>query len=481
MLVLVAVDDPGLRQTISQTVETERHKAAVARSAAQLFERLASHNPNFVFLDAWLPDTDTRKMICAIQERAPSCKIIFMSRREDPVSIRDALRWGAANYLELNRSEDFVQLQIKCLLSQTQLPAQTPGKALKPDFASAPEISIAPTGLFNGQQKPLAQARQRFEIANENKIPVVIEGDSGTGKATLGRLLVTDFLEDAAGFEFSADIESLQSLEKQIAENSALQWILIKHVENATSEIQLAILDLIKNGYFVVATTRGRLMDHVADNRIGHELYSKLCAAPIWVEKVENRPQDISHVARCFLIQAINLLQVQTSHENHLLQKITQQTFNNGFWGLRQLIFRELLAQQTQDNALGAQGVTSIATEEQQIACPPQAHPNIEFATVRLLDGAGQLRPLSQIEDETLHFAMEHLNGRLGKVAKALGMGRTTLYRKMTQLVGIKPHSQSMQERFIDGQSQPDSNTNIEVQAAGTSAPKGQKTPAKAA
>ena len=53
---------------------------------------------------------------------------------------------------------------------------------------------------------------------------------------------------------------------------------------------------------------------------------------------------------------------------------------------------------------------------------------------VPLLDDHGQLRPLKALETEALKFAYQHCGGRVGRIAKALKLGRTTLYRKLLEL-----------------------------------------------
>ena len=57
---------------------------------------------------------------------------------------------------------------------------------------------------------------------------------------------------------------------------------------------------------------------------------------------------------------------------------------------------------------------------------------------VRLLSGEGGLRPLEEIEADTIRFAIEVCNGRMSEAARRLGIGRSTLYRKLKEY-GIAP------------------------------------------
>jgi DNA-binding NtrC family response regulator len=55
-------------------------------------------------------------------------------------------------------------------------------------------------------------------------------------------------------------------------------------------------------------------------------------------------------------------------------------------------------------------------------------------------DGAGHLRPLHEIESEVIRLALEHYRGHMSEVARRLGIGRSTLYRKVREL-GLDKHA----------------------------------------
>ncbi|HKH81139.1 MAG TPA: helix-turn-helix domain-containing protein, partial [Methylovirgula sp.] len=52
---------------------------------------------------------------------------------------------------------------------------------------------------------------------------------------------------------------------------------------------------------------------------------------------------------------------------------------------------------------------------------------------LRLLDDSGDLRQLDQLEAETIRFALAYYRGQMSAVARKLGIGRSTLYRKMKE------------------------------------------------
>jgi DNA-binding NtrC family response regulator len=52
---------------------------------------------------------------------------------------------------------------------------------------------------------------------------------------------------------------------------------------------------------------------------------------------------------------------------------------------------------------------------------------------VEVFDGEGHLRQLEQIERDLIELAIDHYSGHMSEVARRLGIGRSTLYRKLRE------------------------------------------------
>jgi DNA-binding NtrC family response regulator len=53
---------------------------------------------------------------------------------------------------------------------------------------------------------------------------------------------------------------------------------------------------------------------------------------------------------------------------------------------------------------------------------------------LKLLDAQGEIRPLAEIEAETIRYAIAHYRNQMSQVARRLKIGRSTLYRKLESL-----------------------------------------------
>lgn len=69
---------------------------------------------------------------------------------------------------------------------------------------------------------------------------------------------------------------------------------------------------------------------------------------------------------------------------------------------------------------------------------PPRAERR--FGTLAALDDRGDVRSLAAVELEMIRLAIDHYNGQMSEVARRLGIGRSTLYRKLKEY-GIDPET----------------------------------------
>ena len=71
---------------------------------------------------------------------------------------------------------------------------------------------------------------------------------------------------------------------------------------------------------------------------------------------------------------------------------------------------------------------------ELDFGLPPTPEPTPEPVQLAALDADGEVRPLAEVEAAMIRLALERYAGRMTLVARRLGIGRSTLYRKLKEL-----------------------------------------------
>jgi DNA-binding NtrC family response regulator len=76
----------------------------------------------------------------------------------------------------------------------------------------------------------------------------------------------------------------------------------------------------------------------------------------------------------------------------------------------------------------------SVADPATFVGFGPAAHEHFDPRSLRMINDGGDVRMLEEIETEVIRFALAHYRGQMSQMARKLGIGRSTLYRKMKDI-----------------------------------------------
>ncbi len=198
----------------------------------------------------------------------------------------------------------------------------------------------------------------------------------------------------------------------------------------------------------LISATNQNLIEQVRKGAFREDLYYRLNVFPIAIPPLRARRDDIADLARRFTARF-------AAEEGRKLRGLTAEALallNRYDWpgNVRQLentIFRAVvladgdeltvaefpqIAQQVEGFDVRVPPVPAMSVQpsqpvQREIVRVEVRDPNV----LKLLDETGHVRKLEQLEAETIKFALAHYRQQMSEMARRLGIGRSTLYRKM--------------------------------------------------
>lgn len=225
----------------------------------------------------------------------------------------------------------------------------------------------------------------------------------------------------------------------------------------------------------LISATNKDLIEQVKLGSFREDLYYRLNVFPIWLPPLRERLDDIPALARHFMVRFIT--EEGRGHIGGIAPEAMELLMAYDWPGnIRQLenaLFRavilcdgtelaidhfpQIAAQLPEfvptgsdefktppivrlDDIPGRADAPSAIALPRQTALPVQHHAggDSHFGLTPMLTGEGEIRTLEEMEGDLIRFAIDHYKGRMTRVAKSLGIGRSTLYRKLKEL-GLDP------------------------------------------
>ncbi|MEI8146527.1 MAG: sigma-54 dependent transcriptional regulator [Alphaproteobacteria bacterium] len=479
--ILIADDDPVQRRLVEAMVRKFGYEPRLAEDGEQALTILTQETDaiDLVLLDLVMPHRDGMSVLSALREQGIVKPVIVQTSQGGIDTVVNAMRAGASDFVVKPVGVERLSVSIKNALKAEALVAEVQRMKRRVEGT----LSFKDIVTQSARMTPVLKMAEK---AASSTIPVLIEGESGVGKELFARAIAGSGERKGRPFVAVNCGAIPQNLVESILfghEKGAFTGATDKHVGKFVEahggtlfldevgelplETQVKLLRAIQEGEVdpvgakkgikvdirLVSATNRDLIKAVKEGRFREDLYYRLCVFPVTLPPLRERREDIPTLVRHFLTR----FGAEEGKRIRSVQPAALAMLQAFAWpgNVRQLentVFRavvlcdgdELTIADFPQIAAQVDGYEVITPPLAPVAMPePMAAPVfttsrpamiVAGASVPLMDETGHVRPMEAIESEAIRFAIDHYRGQMSQVARKLGIGRSTLYRKLKDL-----------------------------------------------
>ena len=480
--VLVVDDDPTQRRLIQAVLEREGFMPVMADGGdAALGRLIAGGTADVILLDLVMPGMTGVATLKEMRARGFDQPVIVLTASGSIDTVVQAMQAGAQDFLVKPAAPERIAVSIRNALKMGELTAEV----------SRLKKRVAGQTTFDdliGTSQAMTQVKRMGDRAARSTIPILITGESGVGKELIARAL--HGASDRAGKPFVAVncgalpenlVESILFGHEKGSFTGAVDRHLGKFQEaNGGSlfldevgelplDVQVKLLRALQEGEVdsvggkratkvdvrIISATNRDLTQGVAEGRFREDLFYRLNVFPIEAPSLRDRREDIpaliEHFVRRFNVEEGKGVVGATGET---LQLLSAHDWPGNVRQLENAVYRAIVLadgpylQPHDFPAISglkppmaqAPAATPATAAAAPLGLPPGIMPPQAYiaempkeAPVRILDERGHLRTLEEIEKDLIQLAIGIYSGHMSEVARRLGIGRSTLYRKVRE------------------------------------------------
>ena len=490
--VLIVDDDPSQRRILEETVKRFGHETKTAdsgESALDLLKNKEDGDIALVLLDLVMPGVDGMGVLERLRPDPTTPPIIVQTAHGSVESAISAMRAGATDFVIKPVSPERLEVSMNNALRITQLE----GEITRIKRQANGKLTFGDLVIKSDVLSRVVELGQR---SADSTIPVLIEGESGVGKELIARAIQGEsdrsggpFVTVNCGAIPENLVESILFGHEKGSFTGANTkrngkfveadggTLFLDEVGELPLDAQVKLLRALQEGevdpvgatkpvkvdFRLISATNQDMIKLVNEGKFREDLYYRLNVFPIWIPPLRERLADVPELIQHFIARF-------SSEEGKRIDAVSEEALEmlqRYPWpgNVRQLenaVFRAIVLADTP--ILGVSEFPQIAThvegfdasvppapaaveEQPQMEGPavigngsdmpstialgsPQGHDGLGIPA---LTDAGDVRPLDEVEADMIRLAIGRYRGHMTEIAKKLGIGRSTLYRKMRE------------------------------------------------
>jgi DNA-binding NtrC family response regulator len=492
--ILVVEDDPVQRRLLKSAIERQGHVVHQAENGRIGLEMVKRDNGlfNVIVLDLMMPEMTGLEFLEALHEFGTQIPVIVQTGQGGIETVVQAMRAGAFDFVVKPVSPERINTSIAnaMKLDQREVKARA-GRRSRSGTVGFDDIVSASPAMIR-----VIDLAQR---AAQSNIPVVLEGESGVGKELVARAIQSGgdrankpFVTVNCGAIPHNLVESILFGHEKGAFTGATEkhvgkfmeadggTIFLDEIGDLPLEVQVKLLRAVQQGEIetvgartahkvnvrLISATNKDLIEEVKNGHFREDLYYRLNVFPITIPALRKRKEDIPNLVRVFaerfsseqkngrrMTVSAGALALLTAYDwpgniRQLENAIFRAVVLSEGPELTEADFPQIAAQlpnyEVVDHlALVADNAhfdPEAVFEDYQAPAAVEHHrvPEVPGNAIASVNPAGDVRKLADVEEELIRFALKFYRGQMSQVARKLGIGRSTLYRKLKDY-GIDP------------------------------------------
>ncbi len=467
--VLVVDDDPTQRRLLQAVLERDGHAVVHAASGGEAIDRMTrGGGADVILLDMIMPEMSGLECLAELRSAGVTTPVIVLTANGGIDTVVKAMQAGAQDFFVKPVGPERLLVGVRNALKLEQLTTEV-GRLTKRVQGRASFDDII------GDSAPMRMVKALGARAAKSSIPVLITGESGVGKEVIARAL--HGAGDRAGKPFVA--VNCGALPANLAES-----ILFGHEKGAFTgavdktlgkfreadggtlfldeigelplDLQVKLLRALQEGEIdpvggkrpvkidvrIVSATNRDPAQQVKDGAFREDLFYRLNVFPIEAPSLRDRREDIPALIAHFIAR-FNAEEGRriAGSAPETLAMLQAYDWPGNVRQLENAVFRAIVLADSPflqpydfPSISGVAAPLPDATPTPPAAAPSYADlPPLPEQPIRILDDRGHLRTLEDIERDLIQHAIEVYAGHMSEIARRLGIGRSTLYRKVRE------------------------------------------------
>jgi DNA-binding NtrC family response regulator len=444
--VLIVDDEPGIRFGVRDFLESEGFEVEEADSTAAAERLVREYHPDALVLDHMLPDGTALELLPRIREIDSTLPVVVLTGHATIDLAVRAVKEGADQFLAKPVELPALVVMLRRLLeTQREKRRQAAGRARQAREAVDPFTGTSPA------IRRLAEDARRLQASSS---PILIEGETGSGKGVLARWLhrngprgdepfvdmncaglSREFLEtELFGHEKGAYTGAVNS-KQGLLEVAHRGVVFLDEIGDLDPQVQPKLLKVLEEKRFrrlgevrdrqvdvqLVAASHQSLPQLVQEKKFRSDLYFRISTIPLRVPALRERVEDIPILARQLMAGLSNDLGRRALRLSPDAERaLAAYSWPGNVRELRNVLERAAL--------LCGRDVLEASDLRFESAAGPAA-PSALMPGFAAAPGANLT--LEELERAHIERVLSDLGGRVTEASQRLGIPRSTLYQKI--------------------------------------------------